>query len=517
MPGQEVKLGPFNGGLHNGSGTGEYINTNELFQLDNLTVDVDGSLMNRPAIKSLSVVGFGKDGIYIIGTYTTDAHTVYLVVGYTDGSSVKNVGLVDTASLTKAYSKAVSSLCSVQYKSNVYIVPEPATTAVGGYFKDDGTWTAVSAMPKGQSAAVYNERVWIAAGPNSVTNTSRIYYSDIADPTSWPGSNYFDIEPGDGQNITCILVLGDDLIIFKEHSTYRLGYSSSVDKAQISKINSQIGAIGPTAVALYSDNSIYVLHDTTVYEMFNFAFNPISTKLRMSDSGSLSIRSGDTKALSLYKNMLFVRVYDDLYVYYILTKTWSRWKSSKVFSYVSQVEESSGAVAYASGSLTASNPAGLYKFTEDRLSGIGSDETFDCQITTKTYDFDTSWAFKVMFWWGMTIATMQPTKVNVNIPSIKPNSTWQDWANNYTSWQDLANHGVVWSTSGTVSISTQRETGAGGYARKFYKYNKKVRFRQAYFTVSTSVSSNAVGDAAVRIYELTAFLLRKETVVGSVT
>jgi len=50
-----VKMGPFIGGMRNSSGLGENIADNEVYDLTNLEVDLDGSLVNRPAIGDLTI------------------------------------------------------------------------------------------------------------------------------------------------------------------------------------------------------------------------------------------------------------------------------------------------------------------------------------------------------------------------------------------------------------------------------------------------------------------------------
>src|SRR6478735_10442737 len=76
-----VRLGPFHGGLRNSSGLGENIADNEVYDLTNLEVDLDGSLVNRPAIGTLAITGVSPTtNLRIIGRYRPNDGRVFLVV-----------------------------------------------------------------------------------------------------------------------------------------------------------------------------------------------------------------------------------------------------------------------------------------------------------------------------------------------------------------------------------------------------------------------------------------------------
>ena len=81
MPGEATKLGPFTGGLHN-SAAGEFIDDKELYELVNLEVDNDGSLVNRPEIRLLSIapVGITMAGCSILGVYLPNDGRKFLIV-----------------------------------------------------------------------------------------------------------------------------------------------------------------------------------------------------------------------------------------------------------------------------------------------------------------------------------------------------------------------------------------------------------------------------------------------------
>lgn len=84
---------------------------------------------------------------------------------------------------------------------------------------DGTTLTAVSGAPAGTWLLVWHRnRMYAATG-----KSSRLYFSDLGDPTSWPVLNFLDFDVDDGDRITA-LAEGPDgsLVIFKETSRHVL-------------------------------------------------------------------------------------------------------------------------------------------------------------------------------------------------------------------------------------------------------------------------------------------------------
>lgn len=517
MPGgKSVSLGPFSGGLHNSSGTGEFIDDKELFALQNLEVDLDGSLANRPAINTLATPTGLTDatGLRVIGSYLPADGRNILVLANTTGS----VMLVDTASNTQIAVQTVTAIACVQYKDNLYICGTPVSGTTGGFFSiatafAAPTWTAVAGMPQGEAMVLYKERLFIAAGIGSTgVVTSRIWWSSIAAGNTWDlVAGFADVEPGNGQKIVTMTVLNQDIIIFKQHSTYRFGYSSSIAKFDLSKVSATIGAPGPNCAVTYDSNNVYVLHDNNVYELFNYNYTKIGKQIKLAQIINGSFYATDNYGLSLYRDRLFVRYYSNLYVYSLVTKTWSQWVTTKFFSRLVTIPSSDIGLdtAYA----TSSNaPGTLYYFRDDRVTGIGTAESFTCTVITKTYDLDIPHLYKVLFWWGLQIATSGTITATVTVPNAGANYTWDFWKATYT-WATILASTVKWSNNDIVMTQNVITPTLGKYARKFLKLGKKMRFRQINFTVSADAQTNTVGDASVRIFDITILTGSKETVV----
>lgn len=92
--------------------------------------------------------------------------------------------------------------------------------------------------------------------------SSRVYYSNVGDPTSWNGSNsYVDFRVGDGDTVVDIHYIGTDLYIFKRRSIGRLS-TITVDVAGATTLGPLttayvgIGAAGPGCVDKLPDGRL---------------------------------------------------------------------------------------------------------------------------------------------------------------------------------------------------------------------------------------------------------------------
>jgi len=504
---QPVAVGPFIGGLHNPSGNGESIDDNELFICDNLEVDTDGSLANRPAIQFLTTTGIGSaigSTTRIIGVFIPENGNQYLVVSNSSGNTTR---LYDpTANAYFGSFMSTTSACAVQYNNAMYVIPLPGFS--GSRFNADGTITAVAAIPTGEFGVIYKDRLFVAPGLSATTNSSRIAFSAAKDPTTFNALDIFDVEPGNGQKTISLVVMNNDLLIFKEHSTFKFSYASSPLKGDLSKISTTVGVPATGCIAVYNNNSVYVMHDNSVYVLYNYQYESITEKISMKQVFDADLLAADIFGLTIYRNRLFVRYYANMYVLSLKTNRWCRWTSPRKFSklYVFPSASVGLDIAYAMcGSSALSGKILLIR--DSRTDGIGTSgtqETFTCSIQTKTLDFDIPYAYKLMTMWGLSIATLSDSICKTNIPNAGQNFTWNQWA--VYTWDQLNAMGMLWSNNTKVIVPTTRASDLGDYGRKYLKLLGKQRFRQVYFTVDTDTTPNTVADAVVRIYDLTVHL-----------
>src|SRR5690606_22999126 len=90
----------------------------------------------------------------------------------------------------------------------------------------------------------------------------------------WDG-DVFNVSQGDGQNVVDLAIVYNDLVIFKQRSTYRFSYGADVSTGQVSRISDSIGVTDVHCWASY-ENQLFVLFDDNVYEFTNYIYTRIN-------------------------------------------------------------------------------------------------------------------------------------------------------------------------------------------------------------------------------------------------
>jgi hypothetical protein len=500
--GEPIRLGPFVGGINILSDTTALQDT-ELVDASNVELDLDGSYIARPPFYDLAAPSSGGR-IKLLGFYIDG--TVLRLIGlnstglwyYTSGSWTFIAG-----------TGGITSTAMVQYDDKAWIVATAASTNPGGYISGT-TFTAVAAIPRGGSAVIHKERMYIVPGP-SVTgsNSTLLKFSDPADPATWPGSNSIFINKGDGQKLIDIIVYNDNLLLFKEDSTYVLAFDVSPSESITRKINPSIGVSNKDCVVAY-ENQLYVLHENNVYEVVNYDFAKINSKVPLKyDSTAPSGGWSDPFFLTLLGDRLIVKYYANFYVFGLKTKVWTRWDTWTVENrYVGPavavpIKDEANAIPTYYMSSSASTVNEFYGF-RDTIDSQNAEE-IEIILKTKDYDFGVPHRYKRLFFWGVDVSTVreiigivQPIIVNFSVTWGQLSAyTWGQISGN--TWGQPLNLPVV--------IETSRE--AGSARRKFAKFKKSLRFRQANFEVRLTYNGTTT-TGPLRIFTITCLIATKE-------
>lgn len=511
-----VKLGPWSGGMRNSTGLGENISDNEVYELTNLEVDLDGSLVNRPAILNLPLLQpdgvtpqTGTSGIRIWGRYLPNDGRVFLVVTFagTVRLVTASTGVLDAVTAT------VTVGAVIQYNNKLWVIPAPGAATQGGYFDATNptiTWTAVAAIPQGQSAVAYKERIFVGCGIQATTNTARVRFSAVGDPLVWNGSDNFDVGPGDGEKLVDMVAVANDIIILKEHSTWRFTYAKLPSQADLTNIDRRIGVPATNCAVVYNSNTVYVLHDNAVYELVNSIYKRISAPIAMTQVLDASLNAADTYGLTLFRDRLFVRYYSNMYVYSLRVQRWSRWTTARKFSKIVVIPTASlGLDTAYMHTATTDDPGKVYLFRDDRVTSVGSSEDFDCTITTKVMNFDIPQGFKAISHGGLDVATSGNVQTTIKIPNSAENNTW-DYEAAHFIWSDIGN----WDDQDQTIYTNTIAPGAGEYNVKFLRcIQQKFRFRTVYFTFTIGAEASTNGaDSSVKVVDMVVYLREAQQV-----
>jgi len=494
MPGQELRLGPFIGGINLFSDPGAIADT-EMTSCINFEVGLDGSLVSRPPISLHQASPPSATSCMKVLLLATLNGTQYII-----GSNGQ--GVYQTTGGAWTLLGSIASDTAVQYNNKVWFFPK-ANAAAGGATWDGTTYATLSTLPGASSALIYKERAWIVPGTTATSNTARLQYSLTADPSSWNtgDATFIDISPGDGKRLIDLVIYQDNIMLFKEDSTYVLSFDSVPSSSSLKKVNSVIGASGFNCVVQF-ENSVFVLYHTAVYEIVNYHWTKLNIKVPpVYDNTTPASPVGATYALpyflTLFGDRLVFRYYRKIYSFGIRTRTWTEFQFSLTnneqwVGTLVRMPSNSGLDIYYGGSIL-SNDVRTFSL-QDGYSNVTESSTIACSMQTKNFDsaygrryriFSFGQRYKKMHWWGATVLTS--TAVTGIVTPIVTNFsvTWLQ-AKQYT-WSQLNTWGQP--ILAVPGISTTWPA-PGALAQHFVKFAKSLRYRQVSFQIQMTTDGS---------------------------
>jgi hypothetical protein len=503
--GTGLRLGPFKGGLNTASDPSA-IQDAELAECINFDFDTDGALTSRPPIVDLLTGPVAVQTIDLLGYFVDSSGTNYLI-GSTD-NAVYYFGSGVWVQITTGF----RATAMVQYLNKAWLVAMPGSASSGGSwvpttFGAAGTFTTIASMPKGGAAGLYKERMFIVAGSAATTNESRISFSNLADPATWSGSDFIDVSPGDGQKLLDLFVIGSNMYLFKNDSTYIYSYDAAPTKGVINPISKSIGASDSGCVVQY-ENYLMVYHEDFVYEIINGVHQKLNTRVDFSGDFSGGTSYFKANSLSIVGDRLVVRYYDKVYVFNLKTRTWATWESAKVFSKWLTEPRPGNTITlrrYVANSAVV-NTRDTYVI-QDGLDSSAT-EAITCRATTKVYDFDSPEQFKKLYWWGVDVIA-QGNVIGTITPVIFTfNVTWGSLASK--TWGQMA--AFTWGQPGDiVPIVVDTVSTSGSKGRRFIKFLKAIRFRNVSFTVQLETTGTTT-TAPVKLFTINPVIGLKQRV-----
>lgn len=157
-----------------------------------------------------------------------------------------------------------------QAGNKVYILN--GTESVHSYDGTTLTDLGNTTYPNGKYAAFWKNYMFICGDGvlNSTTYNSRVWFSNLGDPDTFTtGTDYFDVNKSDGQDITGIASLGEFLVIFKRKSIYIMSGSNpdawklSGSVNNLSQIANGIGCVSAKSIVQVG-NDLWFMSDDGV-------------------------------------------------------------------------------------------------------------------------------------------------------------------------------------------------------------------------------------------------------------
>jgi hypothetical protein len=520
---QALRLGPFTGGLNSASDP-TAVADSELVECKNLELDIDGSLVCRPPIvETVNNSGSWTKRIVIIGRAIIAGGT-YVIGSNSDGTYAFDG---TTWSVVKA---GLESRCAIQFQDLLFVVATPASAQPGGFW-DGTTFTNDTNMPRGAAAAFHKSRMFVVPGIDQTGAAAhQLRFTDpisVATPTPlvWTGTNLIPISQGDGEKLVDLVVYNDNIMLFKQDSTYVLAYDLSPSDAILRKVNNDIGATTHKCIVSY-ENSIFCYHEGNVYEIVNYDFQRINVKVPfLFDGGAPSTRA-ENVFICLLGDRLIVRYYNRVYVFGLKTRTWSRWESAAIslhnfgplLPFPSNPTQFVNTKYVGGSSIQATEEVymifdGFDAVTVEKTT-TGGTVLYDieCVAQTKNYDLADSHHYKKLMWWGADVIS------NRNITGIATpiianfQVVWSDLT--VYKWVDLTMNTWEQPKSTTASVPTVADD-LLSIGRKFVKFLKALRWRQINFTVKL-LCNGSTAQGPCRLFTMTVIVSTKQTAVKQV-
>jgi hypothetical protein len=514
VPGEAIQIGPFTGGLNSFSDPSA-IADNELAVCENFELDLDGSLKSRPPFvyKSVDIplnsAGGSPD---ILGYFYAAGDVPFLIASDGNSSTYYYDGSWHLITNT------VAAAAMVEYNNQAWLIAPAGSTNPGGYWTGpSGSFTAVSAMPKGSTALVYKERIFISG---NTAAPEYLYYSNpLGFSPFWPTTpNATAIGTGDGQSIKKIVNYYSSILVFRSNSIYSYSYLSDTAGFVVSQVVPNIGLTNKKTLVVY-ENYIYFMYDDMAFEFINNRATQINVKTPLISGTRTGIDETQARAVSLFNRRIIFSYFDKLYVYSLRTRTWTVWTTDtytsigQILSVVSN-DQYESAICFSS-KLIANGSGRVAKTLQitDTFTA-GESETFNCVVQTKNFNYQSGATYKRLFWWG-TDASFKGTVVGTATPiTFNQAIPWSSLAS--STWTSLASYSWDQPSTPSIAVTTTQSTAGASTIRKFVKFLKGLRFRQINFRV-TFVSDGTPDTSPVRLFSLMTYVRSHAHVSKSVS
>lgn len=531
---RSASLQSFIGGLNNYWDQSS-IQDNELASLINFEVTTNGALTSRPPIwldhigTTTTYTPAENEPVDFIGAYVANNGTRSLVAVTDSKTWLLNVE-------TKAWTQIATFRATDSTQFNNKVVLSSATAGQGGYW-EAGTFTNTPTMPALGGIELFQNR-FFGFGLQGTNTANTIYWSDITTAGvegegnsiwNWQdeqGFFYVEIGAGDGQWVTAMAQGYNDIVIFRNRSTYRFSYGELPEEGQMQVMQQDIGAETKRCVVKF-ENAHFVLSGKILYKYQNWLYYPLNSE-RVNLEQTTEFEPRFEHAISIVGRRCLVWHGGKLYSYNMDTSTWSEWDSQTRVGYFVTVprrseDEQEELYFGISGDSDVSAPNAtdyaIFRIRDRISNNAPQSEEMVCSLKTKIYDFATPVEWKRLFFWSAdltTARTVRASAVPVAITERPVAVSWDElsrdgqYDNSYYNIDELSKDGsfdevfATWDrpkTPGSVE-SVIDDFPIGTLTRLVTKLDQALRFRRIYFELYLTCDGTAT-TSPVQVFSLT--------------
>ena len=250
----------------------------ESSDLQNIDFDKFGSFLNRNGYTQLNTSAFNSGATWNGLHWYEQVDGTQFLMG-TCGNKLAKMDDLDgtwddiTGSLT--FTAGDSNFTSFRTFKNTVV----GTNNVDVPFKWTGagngaTLTVPSGLTKAKFIEIFQGFTILAHVTVSATDhKSRGYFSTINTIETWASADFVDISPDDGQDITGLHILGEELVIFKDRSIYKALFTGDRDIPFIvRKTRSEVGCAAGHSIQEVKNGLVFRAEDGLYYFDGNSSF-----------------------------------------------------------------------------------------------------------------------------------------------------------------------------------------------------------------------------------------------------
>jgi hypothetical protein len=207
--------------------------------------------------------GLSQAAILVMPYHSFSANKIY-TAPWDEGFTLVPTDATGTASVFYTGFSGTSDSLNGVFVLAGYTTSPVCITAYNGTFAALG-----GSPPQSKFNKTVNNFMFLSG---NTTNQSRVYWSNVIDPTTWGAANYVDFRKSDGDIVSAIWSLNNDLLIFKRRSLGKLSTTPpstavSVTLGPLTTISENIGCMGFRAVDSLPDGTVVFLGaDLNLYQ-----------------------------------------------------------------------------------------------------------------------------------------------------------------------------------------------------------------------------------------------------------
>jgi hypothetical protein len=305
----------------------------------------------------------------------------------------------------------------IQYADTFYMVRKGGTVLA---WTGTGTPTSITGSPGGDFCIVHKERLFVLDSSGTGQPNSRMYFSRAGDVTAtgWISTNFNDYNTGDGDFLTCGIIVHDLLVVFKTRTTWGLYVqgTSSGDWV-IRSLNPRIGCVSKYTPKNI-DGIIHFVAATGIYRTDGTSFKCISDSLLpVLKDRVVNITNANIDQAVYWNDIYLVMVQPQpnvikYYAYYLKMDGWTEWQIAGGYfpAYFLEIRAATPVPGVYAGDF---NPTGnSFRYGKNIYTDINL--PYPSSIQTKDFDFGLDGANKRGRWMIMDTkgaATLNSTHV----------------------------------------------------------------------------------------------------------